>query len=101
MNNLSLEKMSINISNGWIIGCSILTSGIITYAYLDGLSNLPIIHMKRKYMLKLQQIDNSIDLTDKIINEDKIIRNYWNTYNAIYITAISGISIVIIRSIID
>jgi len=50
-------------------------------------------------MLKLQQIDTSIDLTDKIISEDKIIRNYWNTYNAVFITAISGISIVILRSI--
>lgn len=39
MNNSSLEKLSINISNSWIIGCSLLTCGIMTYAYLDSISN--------------------------------------------------------------
>jgi len=70
MNNSSLEKLSINISNSWIIGCSILTCGIMTYAYLDSISNISLIHMKRKYRLELQQIEKSIDLNK---NEDKII----------------------------
>ena len=65
MNASSLEKLSIDISNGWIIGCSILTFGIITCAYLNGVSNIPLINMKRKYRLELKQIENSINLSEK------------------------------------
>ena len=38
MNNSSLENMIINISNSWIISCSILTCGIMTCVYINGLS---------------------------------------------------------------
>lgn len=55
-----------SISNHWIAGYSILTCGMMSYAYLDSISNLPLIHMKRKFILELQEIENSIDLSDKI-----------------------------------
>ena len=51
MNNSSLEKLSITISKSWIIGCSILTSGIMTCSYLHSIGNIPLIYMKRKYHL--------------------------------------------------
>jgi hypothetical protein len=52
MNISSLEKMSIHISNGWIIGCAILTFGIITRTYLDSISNIHLMHMKHKLYLR-------------------------------------------------
>lgn len=61
MNNSSLERCIINISNGWIIGCSILTFGIITNAYLHGISNISLIHMRHKYKLELHQIEKAND----------------------------------------
>lgn len=87
----SLEKCYVNIGNSWIFGCSILTCGILSYTYLDGISNLQIIHMKHKYRLELQQINDSIDLNEKIKNEDKIISNYWKHINITYIVGIVGI----------
>jgi len=60
MNHFNFEKQSMNMSNSWILGCSLLSCGMMTYAYLDGLSNLPIIHMKRKYRLQLQEIKNLV-----------------------------------------
>ena len=89
-----------NISNGWIVGCSILTCGMMTHAYLAGISNLPIIHMKRKYRLELQQIEKTMDLTEEIIKEDKIISYYWKHYTLVFMMGISGISVVAFRSII-
>lgn len=61
MNASSLENMSVNISNGWIIGCSILTCGLITVAYLNGRSNLQILHMKHKYREELKKLDKDIN----------------------------------------
>ena len=56
MNISSLEKMSIHISNGWIIGCAILTFGIITRTYLDNISNIQLMHMKHKHRLYLRNM---------------------------------------------
>ena len=94
MNDNSLEKMSINISNGLIIGCSILTCGIMSCAYLNSISNLQIIHMKRKYMLELKKIENSIDLTNEIKNECILISYYRKQFNLVFILGITGISLV-------
>ena len=54
-NKISIENLGVNISNAWIIGCSILTCGIITFAYLNGISDLQLLHMKRKYRLEQKQ----------------------------------------------
>jgi len=99
MNNSSLEKLSVNISNSWIIGCSLLTYGIISSSYLNGISNLSLIHMKRKFKFDLQQIEHSIDLTTKMKNEDKIISYYWKHYNIVFITGITGISLIAFNTI--
>ena len=88
----SLEKYYVNVGNSWIFGCSILTCGILSYAYLDGISNLQIIHMKHKYRLELQQINDSINLNEEIKNEDKIISNYWKHINITFIAGIVGIA---------
>ena len=96
MNNNILEKLGLNISNSWIVGCSILTGGIITHTYLTCISNLALLHMKHKYKLELQQIENS-ELGDKIKNEDKIISYYWKHYSTVFIMGISGLSIISFR----
>jgi hypothetical protein len=71
MNNSSLLNLSNNISNGWIIGCSILTWGIMTCAYLNGLSNISLLHMKRKYRSELQQIDNKLEANFPLLGKDE------------------------------
>lgn len=97
----SLEKCYVNIGNSWIFGCSILTCGILSYAYLDGISNSYLIHMKHKYRLELQQINYPINLNEEIKNEDKIISNYWKHINITFISGIvgiAGISVITLRS---
>ena len=79
-----------NISNGWIIGCSILTCGIMTCSYLDGINNILLIHIKRKFKLQLQEIDTS--------NEDKLISYYWKHSNIMYVTGITGLTIIVLNS---
>jgi hypothetical protein len=86
--------MSINISNSWIIGCSILTCGIMSYSYLNSINNLQIIHMKHKYMVELKKIENSINLTNEIKNEDILISYYRKQFNFVFILGITGISLV-------
>lgn len=80
MNNNSLEKCFNHVSNGWIIGCSILSCGLMSYAYLDGISKIPPIHMRRKYRLEHLEIENSINLSDKINNENRLI-SYYSRHN--------------------
>ena len=87
-----MEKFIINLSNSWIIGCSILTYGIISSSYLRGLGNIPLIHMKYKYKLELKQAENNADYTDKIKNEEKKISYYWNQYTVVYLLGISGLT---------
>jgi hypothetical protein len=89
MNNSSLLNLSVNISNGWIIGCSILTCGIMTCAYLNSLSNISLLHMKRKFRLELQQSNlpsltkdedyDSEDLDDETWVAKK--REFWKKNN--------------------
>lgn len=68
MNASSLENMSMNISNGWIIGCSILTCGLITSAYINGISNIQMLHMKRKFKEELKKLDKDMDCVAKNIS---------------------------------
>jgi len=89
------NKTEQNKMNSWVVGCSILTCGMITHTYLEGISNLPIIHMKHKYNLELQQIEKAIDLSAKIIKEDKKISYYWKYYTVVFMMGISGLSVVI------
>lgn len=67
MNASSLENCSMNIANGWIIGCSILTFGIISCAYMNGISNIQLLHIKRKHRLELKKLDQDIDA--KLLSE--------------------------------
>ena len=46
MNNSILEKHVFKISKNWILGCSILSSGIIVHSYLNSIGNIPLLHMK-------------------------------------------------------
>lgn len=94
MNNNILEKLGSNISNSWIVGCSILTCGVMTHTYLNCISNLALLHMKHKYKLELQQIENTIDLNNKIKNEDTIISYYWKHYSTVFMMGITGLSII-------
>ena len=93
MNNFNLER-SINMSKGWIIGCSILTCGMMSYTYLNSMSNHSLMHLKRKNRLELISENKNIDLSDKILNEDKMISYYWNHFNIIYLMGIAGVSFV-------
>lgn len=97
MSNFILEKLGCNLSNNWIIGCSILTFGIMSHAYLHNISNIHIIHIKHKYMLELHQIKNNIDLYDKIQIENKLISYYWNHYHCVFIIGITGSSMIVFR----
>lgn len=71
---------------------------MMSYAYLDCINNFPIIHMKCKYRLQLQEIEKSIDLKNQIKEEEKIISYYWKYYNIAYMLGITGITIVAFRS---
>lgn len=99
MNTSTIEKVCANISNSWIIGCSIFSYGIITYAYLHSIDNLSFIHRKRKHWLKLQQNANPIEYNEKINMENQQITFYCIHYNAVYILALSGLSFVAYKSI--
>lgn len=87
-----MEKASNNISNAWIYGCSILTCGIISSAYLNGISNLALIHMKFRYKIE-NSLENSIDFSDKIKNENKMISYYWNHYRIVFMMGLTGLTI--------
>ena len=84
MNNSSLLNLSVNISNGWIIGCSILTCGIMTCAYLNGFSNISLLHMKRKYRLELQQSNLPSLTKDEDLDDETWVakkREFWKKNN--------------------
>ena len=93
MNASSIEKMTNHISNGWIIGCSILSCGIMTCAYLNGISNIP---MKRKNRLELEYPMELV--CEKIKKGDKLISYYWNVYKVVFITGMTGLSIIMLRT---
>ena len=97
MNASSIEQMTNHISNSWILGCSILSCGILTCAYLNGISNIPMMHMKRKNRLELQ---NPMGLVcEKIKEENKLISYYWNIYKVVFITGMTGLTVVTLRGI--
>ena len=92
MNASSIEKMTNHISNSWILSCSILSCGILTCAYLNGISNIA---MKHKNRLELQN-PNGMDLVcEKMKKEDAY---YWNIYKVVFITSITGLSIIALRT---
>lgn len=97
MNASSIEKMCNHISNGWILGCSVLSCGILTCAYLNGISNIPMIHMKRKNRLELEYPMELV--CEKIKNEDKLISYYWNIYKVVFITGMTGLTVITLRAI--
>ena len=99
MNNSILEKHVFKISKNWILGCSILSSGIIVHSYLNSIGNIPLLHMKYKYRLELQQIEKNINLIDKIENLEKMILSCWKYYNIIFVMSISGLSYIVSRII--
>jgi hypothetical protein len=75
-----------NISNGWIIGCSLLTCGIITSSYLHAINNIKMFHMKHKHNKQMKLLD--------INHEDQLISYYSTQYTIAFILGITGISIV-------
>ena len=75
------------ISNGWIVGCSILSGGLMTYTYLQSISNIQQLYMKRK-----SSCEEGADI-------DKIIATYGKTYNFVFMIGISvSLSIIIYQS---
>jgi hypothetical protein len=92
MNFSSIAKMTNHISNGWIIGCSIFSCGILTCAYLNSISNIPIMYIKRKNRLELEY---PLELVcEKIKKENKIISYYWNIYKVVFITGMTGLTVI-------
>lgn len=87
-----------NVSNGWVAGCSILTCGILSYNYLNGLSNISLIHRKNKYRLELLEIEKSIDLSENKKIHNEMISYYCKHINIFYIMGMTGLSIIIFRS---
>ena len=96
MNISSIEKMTNHICNGWIIGCSILSCGILTCAYLNGISNIPIMHIKRKNRLELEYPMELV--CEKIKKKDILISYYWNIYKVVFITGMTGLTVVYLRT---
>jgi hypothetical protein len=94
MNASSIEKMTNHISNSWILSCSILGCGILTCAYLNGINNIP---MKRKNRLELEYPMELV--CEKIKKEDKLISYYWNIYKVVFITGMTGLSVITLREI--
>jgi len=103
MNNGSFENLCINLSNSWIISCSILTCGILTCSYLKSLNNLSLFHMKQKYkLLDFGEEKDNIKLyllNEKIKKEEKLFIYYEKTFYFGFIIgiSISGISIFFLK----
>lgn len=96
MNTSSLEKLTNHISNSWILSCSILSCGILTCAYLNGIGNIPMMHMKRKNRLELEYPMELV--CEKIKEEDKLISYYWNIYKVVFITGMTGLTVITLRT---
>jgi hypothetical protein len=93
MNASSIEKMTNHISNSWILSCSILSCGILTCAYLNGISNIA------KNRLNRLELEYPMELVcEKMKKEDKLISYYWNIYKVVFITSITGLSIIALRT---
>ena len=98
MNASSIEKMTNHISNSWILGCSILSCGILTCAYLNAISNIPMLHTKRKKRLELQNPMTMGLVCEKIKEEHKLISYYWNIYKVVFITGMTGLTVITLRA---
>lgn len=86
-----MNKSITNISNSWIIGCSVFTCGIITSSYLHGINELQLLHMKYKHK---KEMDLVADIYD-----DRCISYYSRHFTIAFILGITGISLVAINSI--
>jgi len=78
------------MNNGWVIGCSLLTFGIITSSYLNGINDIQCLYMKYKHKKEMDLIAHNY--------EDQLIAYYSKNYTIAFILAITGISLVAIRS---
>jgi hypothetical protein len=78
------------INNGWVIGCSLLTFGIITSSYLHGINEIQLLYMKYKHKKEMDLVAENY--------EDKLIAYYSKNYTIAFILGITGISLVAIRS---
>ena len=76
-----------NISNGWIIGCSVLTCGILTSVYLHAINDIQMFHMKHKHQKQMKLLDINSN------EHDKLISYYSRHYTIVYILGITGISL--------
>jgi hypothetical protein len=83
----NVEKMILKISNSWIIGCGLFAYGLMSYAYLDGLSNFAII--KQKYLIQLK-MEEKLEVKEE---KEKVIY-YWIHFNIMYIIGIMGVTLV-------
>jgi len=81
------------MSNGFIIGLSLLSGGIMSASYLKGINNLQLAHLKHKYQLEIREINNSIN------EENKLISYYWNYSIITYIALITGVAFIAKSSI--
>ena len=91
-----MNKSITNISNSWIIGCSLLTGGIITSSYLHGINELQLFHMKFKYKKEMDLIQNNNNNNN---NDNEFITYYSRHYTIAFILGITGISYVAFKSI--
>ena len=73
MNNINkfnnfnyFDKINTDISSSFIIGCSLLTGGVISATYLNSINNLYLFHMNKKNKNELKQIDYLINRDNKI-----------------------------------
>ena len=96
MNASSIEKMTNHISNSWILSCSFLSCGIMTCAYLNCIRNIPLMYMKRKNRLELQNPMTMELVCEKMKKEDDY---YWNIYKVVFITSMTGLSVITLRAI--
>jgi len=92
-----IKKFNRNSCNSWITSCSILSFGLMSFAYLNGINNLSLHYIKRKNIL--DQLEKTANVIEKIKNEDRIIFYYWNYYNFIFITSIFSIYFIASNSI--
>jgi len=77
------------MNNGWIIGCSLLTYGIITSSYLHGINEIQLLYMKYKHKKQMDLIADNY--------EDKLIAYYSKNYTIAFILGITSISVIAIR----
>jgi hypothetical protein len=88
MKNYIQTNFISDISNGWIIGCSLLACGMVGSTYINGISNLCLLHSKNSYRNTFVQINDNF-----VNNEKKLFNSYFNSINISFIVAITGLTI--------